>query len=395
MLNGDEGRLPGRVVWLLAGLALALPASGRPQATPPRKADSLIGEVAALDAPARRLTLKPDAGGSVEVAIEEHAAILRTKPGVSTLADATPVPLEEVLVGDRVLARGALSQDKASLTARQLVVMTRDDIARKQEADRAEWRRRGVLGVVTAVDPEKGEISLRVGRIAAAPSLVVETAGRRVSFRRYAADSVKFSDTKPSALAEVRVGDQLRALGDRTPDGARVAAEQIVFGTFRTVPGTVTAIDLAKNEVTMRADDTRRSVIVTVGPDARVRRLPPEMGARLARFAGGEDATGGGPRSGSGLGGPSPEGRRASREPSAGPEDLLERMPATTLAELKAGDRILVASTEGSDPARLNAVALVSGLEALRPAAASGRAARGADLGLPADLLDLGLGSLP
>ena len=371
MLNRDEGRLLGRVVRLLAGLVLALPASGRAQANPPRKADSVVGEVAALDATARRLTLKPDAGGAVEIAVEERAVILRTKPGVSTLADATPVPLQEIVVGDRVLARGALAEDKASLTARQLVVMTRDDIARKQEAERAEWRRRGVLGVVTAVDAQKGEISLRVGRIAAAPSLVVETADRKVSFRRYAADSVKFSDTRPSALGEVRVGDQLRALGERTPDGARVAAEQIVFGTFRTVAGTVTAIDAGKNEVTMRADDTRRLLTVTVGPDARVRRLPPEMAVRLARFAGG----GGGA--------------------DAGPEDLLERMPATTLAELKAGDRILVASTEGGDPGRLNAIAIVSGLEALRPAAASGRAARGAEVGLPADLMDLGMGSVP
>jgi hypothetical protein len=362
MLNRYDGRLRA---CLLAGLTLALPATGRSQANPPRKADSVIGEVAALDSAARRLTLKPDAGGSVEVAIEEGAAILRAKPGAPTLADATPVPLEEIVVGDRVLARGALSEDKASLAARQLVVMSRDDIARKQDAERSEWRRRGVLGVVTAVDAQKGEISLRVGRIAAAQSLVVEAADRKVSLRRYAADSVKFSDARPSALAEVRVGDQLRALGNRTPDGARVAAEQIVFGTFRTVAGTVTSVDPGKSEVTMRADDTRRPLTVTVGPDARVRRLPPEMAVRLARFAGG------------------------------GGEDLLERMPATTLAELKAGDRILVASTEGGDPGRLNAIALVSGLEALRPPAASGRAARGADVGLPADLMDLGMGSFP
>ena len=379
MLNRDERRLVGGIVWLLAGLALALPADGLPQADPSRKADSVIGEVTARDLVARRLTLKPDAGDAVEVTLQEHATVLRTKPGAPTLADSTPVPLEQIVVGDRVLARGALSDDRGSLAARQVVVMTRDDIARKQEAERAEWRRRGVLGVVTAVDAEKGEITLRVGRMAPSQPLLVETADRKVAFRRYAPDSVKFSDTRPSALGEVRVGDQLRALGDRTPDGARVAAEQIVFGTFRTVPGTVTAIDPGKNEVTMRADDTRRPLTVTVGPDARVRRLPPEMAARLSRFAGG--------------GGD--EGRRGSREPSAGPEDLLERMPAITLAELKAGDRILVASTEGGDPGRLNAIALVSGLEALRPAAASGRAARGAEIGLPADLLDLGMGSLP
>ncbi len=364
MLNRDEGRLLGRVVWLLAGLALPVPATGRSPADPPRKADSVIGEVAARDLVARRLTLKPDAGGSVEVTVQERATILRTKPGAPTLADATPVPLEEIVVGDRVLARGTLSDDKGSLAARQLVVMTRDDIARKQEAERAEWRRRGVLGVVTAVDAEKGEITLRVGRMALGQPLVVETADRNVVFRRYAPDSVKFSDARPSALGEVQVGDQLRALGDRGPDGSGLAAEQVVFGTFRAVSGTVTAVDRGRNEVMMRAEESRRTLTVTVGPEARVRRLPPEW-------------------------------RRGSRAPAGGPEDLLERMPVTTLAELKAGDRILVASTEGSDPGRLNAIALVAGLEALRPAAASGRAARGPDVGLPGDLLDLGMGNLP
>ncbi len=142
----------------------------------------------------------------------------------------------------------------------------------------------------------------------------------------------------------------------------------------------------------MRAEESRRTLTVTVGPDARVRRLPPEMGARLARTGGGE---GEGAGTGPGAGGPPPEWRRGSRAPAGGPEDLLERMPVTTLAELKAGDRILVASTEGSDPGRLNAIALVAGLEALRPAAASGRAARGPDVGLPGDLLDLGMGNLP
>ena len=34
--------------------------------------------------------------------------------------------------------------------------------------------------------------------------------------RRYAPDSIKFGDAKPSSFGELKVGDQLRALGDRT-----------------------------------------------------------------------------------------------------------------------------------------------------------------------------------
>jgi hypothetical protein len=383
LLNRDARRLLACFTGLLAGLIVALLPAAHPQADSPRKADSIIGEVAEADFGARRLTLKVDAGGTVEVTVQEGATVLRAKPGAPSLADATPVPLEQIAAGDRVLARGALSKGKRSLAARQLVLMTRDDIARKQEGERAEWRRRGVLGVVTAVDAAKGEITLRVGRIALTQSLVVETVDRKVAFRRYAPDSVKFTDARPSALGELRVGDQLRALGDRSPDGSRLAAEQVVFGTFRTVTGTVIAVDPAGSEVMMRADESRRAVTVRAGPDARVGRLPPAMGTKLARLGSGE-----GPDPG--ANGARLKGGRGAREPGAGPEDLLERLPATTLAELKPGDRILVASTEGSDPARLNAIALVAGLETLRPLAAQGEAA-GPDVGLPQDLLDLGM----
>src|SRR5262249_60114730 len=99
----------------------------------------------------------------------------------STLADATPMTAEEITVGDRVLARGTLGDDKSSIAARQVVVMTRGDIAQKQEKDRAEWRRRGVLGVVTAADAASGGITLRLGRIAGGATLVVATAGPPVA----------------------------------------------------------------------------------------------------------------------------------------------------------------------------------------------------------------------
>ncbi|HXB54760.1 MAG TPA: hypothetical protein VN461_08260 [Vicinamibacteria bacterium] len=345
-----------------------------------RKPDYLVGEATAVDSAARRLTVKSDSGGSVLVTVPEGAAILRTKPGATTLADATPLGLEQIAQGDRVMVRGALSGDKESLVARQVVLMTRDDIAHKQEEDRGQWRRRGVLGVVKAIDPAKGEITLQVGRAASAPVLVIETGGGKVSFRRYAPDSVKFSDARPSALDEVRVDDQLRALGERSPDGTRLVAEQIVFGTFRTVSGTVVAVDAGRSELTLRDEGSGKKLAVAVGPDARVRRLPPEVAARLVRA---REEPAKGAREG--------EPRRPRSQPGAGPEDLLERLPPTTLADLKAGDRILVSSTEGGDAARLNAIAVVAGLEALLPPARPGRP-RGADIGLPSDLMDLGMG---
>jgi hypothetical protein len=357
----------------------------------------VTGEVTAVEASARRLTLKADGGNAVTVSVAEGAAVVRAKPGAKSLADATASNLEAVAVGDRVLVRGARSEDGASLTARQVVVMAKDDIAQKQEAERADWRKRGILGTVTAVDPAGGEITLQIGRGAAARTLVLPTAGRKVAFRRYAPDSIKFGDAKPSTVAEVKVGDELRALGDRGPGDKTFLAEQAVFGSFRLVAGSVTGIEPGKNEVTLRDDESGRKLTVAVGPDARLRRLPTEMAARLARRRSGGEGPGGqadAPRpegGGPGQVGSGGERPQWGRGGSGGAEDLLERMPSTTLADLKVGDRILVSSTKGGDASRLNAIALVAGLEALGGPQSTGRAPRGPESMLPPELLDLGM----
>lgn len=386
----------------LSTLALSLLLLG-PQATSqaqpaPRKADSAVGEITAVEGP--RLTLRSDGGDTLTVGIDEKASLLRAKPGATNLADATPLSLDDLTVGDRVLVRGRLSEDRRAFTARQVVVMTKGDISHKHEAEQAEWRRRGLLGTVTAVDVAKGEITLQPRRGGAAGTIVIPTADRKIAFRRYAPDSVKFSDARSSRLAEVQVGDQLRALGDRTPDGAQFLAEQVVFGSFRTVVGDVVSLDGAKGLLTLKTEEAT-TVSVSVGTDARIRRLPAEMAARLAapREGPGGGAPGAGP---AGPGGPGPGapgagggswGGGRAREGGGG-EDLLERLPAATLAELKPGDRILVSSTKGSDATRLTAIAVVAGLEAFRAPMAARRegGGRGPAIGLPADLMDLGMG---
>ena len=77
------------------------------------------------------------------------------------------------------------------------------------------------------------------------------------------------------------------------------------------------------------------------------------------------------------------------------PQEMLERMPQLTLAELKAGDMIVVSSTSGADPTRLTAIALISGMDAVINALAARPAtpniAGGQDLGLPGGI-DLGIG---
>ena len=86
------------------------------------------------------------------------------------------------------------------------------------------------------------------------------------------------------------------------------------------------------------------------------------------------------------------------RRMGGGPDmqEMLERMPAVTVAELKPGEMIIASSTVGADPARATAIALVTGVDALlqRPGGQQGaRGAQGASLGLPSGALDLGIGA--
>ena len=43
-------------------------------------------------------------------------------------------------------------------------------------------------------------------------------------------------------------------------------------------------------------------------------------------------------------------------------QEMFDQLPAFTLAELKAGDSIVISSTKGTDPARVTAIAVVSGV---------------------------------
>ena len=96
----------------------------------------------------------------------------------------------------------------------------------------------------------------------------------RRRFRRYAPDSVRFSDAKPSTLAELEPGDQLRALGDKNEDGTRLEAEEVVSGNFRTAAGTVTALDTAAGEVRIKELGSGKPLVIKVTSEASLRRLP-------------------------------------------------------------------------------------------------------------------------
>jgi hypothetical protein len=325
------------------------------------------GEVKVIDAAAKQLIIKTDAGSLVTVVLSDATSYMRVAPGERTLTNATKITFANVAEGDRVLALGKVSADQKIVPARTVVVMTKADIAKKQEADRAEWKKRGVLGIITALKPETKEITISSRTMSGPQSLVIPVSDK-VELRRYAPDSIKFADAREAKFEELKVGDQLRALGERNAEGTSFTAEKVVTGSFKTVGGVVTAIDPTTGEVKINDLQTKQPLTIVVKQDAVLRKFPAatEMGGgmmMMGRPGGGQTAPAGG--QGAGPGGGQGSGQGAGRSGGMNMQDMLERLPTISIADVKVGDTIIVSSTRGADPTRLTAISLISGADTL------------------------------
>ncbi|HEX5236021.1 MAG TPA: hypothetical protein VFW25_11900 [Silvibacterium sp.] len=336
-------------------------------------ATHIVGSVTAIHG--NSIAIQPDSGAPVTITVSDTARILETQPGAKTLAGATPIQLSDISVGDRVLAAIHPSADGSSATANTVIAMKQSALAQHQQAEQADWQRRGVGGLVKSVDTANGSIAVASG----ARNLTVHTTPQTI-VRRYSPDSIKFSDAQPSTLAQIRPGDQLRARGDRSPGSSEVTADEIVAGTFRNFAGTVVSTDPAANTVTVTDLATKRPVVIHVTSESQMHKLPEQMAQGLAmrlKRAG----NGSGNVSGNGSGNGQSQEHPAS-ESSASSSDhpawrqaggangqrggdlsqMLQRTPAVQLSELHKGDAVMIVATQGT-PGSATAVTLVAGVE--------------------------------
>jgi len=298
------------------------------------------------------------------VSLSDKTVYMRLAPGEQKLTNAEKITLTDVGEGDRVWARGRVSEDHKSVPAAAVVVMTKADIAKKQEAERLEWRRRGILGVITALKPDTKEITISNRTMAGVQSVVIPVTDK-TEMRRYAPDSIKFSDAKPAGFTDLKVGDQLRALGDRAEDGLHFTPQKVVTGSFRTVAGKVTAVDAATGEIKITDLEKKQPLTIVIKQDAVLRKFPAAAG-EMGGFGRGPGAGGAqGPQGGQGQAVGRPQGGGPRPGGGFNIQDMLERLPTISLADVKTGDTIIVSSTQGVDPARLTAISLVSGADTL------------------------------
>ncbi len=363
-----------RLTFALAlGILVSSPAASAPAAAAQAQAATDVtatfagGEVKAVGA--GRLTLQTSAG-EVTGLFGERTAFVTLPAGEKSLSSATPCSPSDVKPGDRVMARGRVSDDRRTVNSLQVILMSKQALARKQEMDQERWRAHGLSGRVAAADAATG--SLKV--LAYTPQgerAVVFNLTDKVVFRRYAPDSVRFDDARPSTLAEVKAGDQVRALGSMSADGASFAPEEVVTGTFRMAGGTVTAV--ADGALTVSSVEGGKTLTVVLKPDSLLRRFSPELVEMILAKAE-----------------PSAQGGAAKRGDL---QEVVARQPSITAAELKVGDAVIVSGAVGPDPSRVTAFTLAAGVEPLIKRAKelqkrAGVKAGGSLLGLSSGALD-------
>ncbi len=351
------------------------------------------GEVSSVSASAIVLQTKD---GAVSATLSDKTEYKRVSPESPTLKTAVAATFTDIGVGDKVIVTGIMAGDKKSIPARAVYLMTKADIAGKQTKEQEQWRTRGISGQVAAINLQTKEITVTSrGIMGETKTILLPKDSAR--FRRYAQDSIKYDEAKTSSLAEIKVGDSIRALGDKSADGASFAAEEIVSGSFQTIGGAITAIDPTKNEITINDIQTKKAVTVVVGQNSILKRFPAEMAQRLAGVQ-----AGGGMQPPSGM--RPPQGNQAGGQPTppngqgapngmrprgggmrgaGGIDEMLERFPTITIADLKVGEMIAFSSTKGATAERLTAIKLLSGVEPFlkAPQTAGNNGRRGADSG--------------
>jgi hypothetical protein len=163
--------------------ASVVPPASQAQTAPAAPSARRIGAIKAISGTS--VTLTPDSGPEVNVVVQPTTRLLRIAPGEKNLKNATPLQLQDLQVGDRILVGGQASDDAKSIAAATIVVMARTDLEAHRQQELQDWQKRGMGGLVSAVDPAAGTVTISVSNLMG-KKLIVIHASKDTVIRRYA-----------------------------------------------------------------------------------------------------------------------------------------------------------------------------------------------------------------
>jgi hypothetical protein len=311
-------------------------------------AKPVLGTVTEFKTNAFEMGVKSDAGETVFFPFGIDTEVVQVAPGERDLSKASPVPVTGILPGDRVM----VSFVDGMREARRIILISSRDIVTRNEAEKLDWKKRGISGI--AVRQKDNEVTVEIRTPQGAHQATVSvTASTKV--RRYAPDSVRFSDAIASSIAEIAPGDQVRARGVQSGDGSTVIAEEVVFGTFLTRMGPITAIRRETGEIQIQDVTTKKPLTVHVIAGSQLKTMP-DMRAMLTH------------------------GPAAPAPAQFDIQATMERLPVAKFEDLKVGGSVIVTSTKGAQSDSVTAILLLTNADFLvRMAQGQGSGENGMD----------------
>jgi hypothetical protein len=134
----------------------------------------------------------------------------------------------------------------------------------------------------------------------------------------------------------------------------------------------VVAIDAANQQLTVKDLDSKKTMVVKVSADSNMKRLSDPIAQMIARRVHPENFEGRGGRGGAGAAGggrgDAPEGGGMRGGGGGGGrggdlQQMLDKQPAVTLADLKVGEPIVISSAVGASTDHIMAITMLAGVE--------------------------------
>lgn len=318
----------------LTVLLMACVAAVAAQPAPPKP---LLGTVTDFRVESLELGVKPDDGRTVWVKFGPETEVVMAAPGEIDLRRARPAQITDIAREDRVM----VSFVAGMAEARRIVLISATAIARRDAAEQLDWEKRGISGVVASRDGDEIVLETRTPQGARHTTVVVTP---KTAIRRYAPDSVKFTEAEPASLTQIAVGDQMRTRGDRNEDSSRLTADDVVFGTFLTTLGTIGEVDREAGEMRIVDLASNKSLIVRFCADTQIKKMP-DLREMLFGHAKSGDP------------------HEAAHSPATMAQ-MLQQLPAGGIDDLKVGTSVVVTSTRGARADQVTGIMVIANVDA-------------------------------
>ena len=403
------------ITLVFSSALLAQDTTASAQAKP---SEHVIGTVTDTNPANHTVTVKEDgaAGQTHVIDLTNTKTLLKVPPTAKDLKSATRITAGDLAAGDRVDVRGSKSEGEggSAMAARSVVLMSARDLEQHHQAEASAWQK-STAGTVASIDGAGQKLTVTSRTPEGPKPVTVE--GSAAQFTRYSPETPK--TPKQSTFADIQPGDQVKIIGEKSSDGATITAQKIYSGTFKSLAGTLVSAAPDGKSIVVKDLTSKQPVTVLLTGDASVRKLPPMMAYMLARrfnpdFKAPEGApvaiqrgpgapgstapatgakpgeapaeTGPGTGAEAGAGGQRPGGWNrpdgggapgggagTGRGPGGGPGmrggngdlgQMLERIPAISLSELKPGDALVVSgSPSAENKSALLASSVIAGVE--------------------------------